>query len=159
MLKDLIKMAGKLDSMGLNREANVIDSLIKKIAGDFDSAAYIAGRIEPESSGPTSGEERETLTGLGFSPLNERENEAIDLLMPNPGEYNYNNGCYIVIPHKYPRIDPMIYLRQPGKTNRTYSGHNQDELAKIISRFLDYGPNPYRPNGSLPVPGSGKLSG
>lgn len=54
MLKDLIKMAGKLDALGFKREADTIDSLIKKVAGDkdgvFDSASYIANRIEPESS-------------------------------------------------------------------------------------------------------------
>lgn len=55
MLKDLIKMAGKLDSLGLKKEADTVDSLIKKIAGDkdgeysatFDSASYIANRAEP----------------------------------------------------------------------------------------------------------------
>ena len=32
MLKDLIKMASKLDALGLSREADLIDSLIKKFA-------------------------------------------------------------------------------------------------------------------------------
>jgi len=32
MLKDLIKVANSLDSLGLNKEANIIDSIIKKIA-------------------------------------------------------------------------------------------------------------------------------
>lgn len=32
MLKDLIKMAGELDALGLKREADIIDSLIKKFA-------------------------------------------------------------------------------------------------------------------------------
>ena len=163
MLKDLIKMAGRLDSMGLKREADIVDALIQKVAGDFDkpfdSASYIAGRIEPESSLPTSAEEMENLTRLGFSPLNMSENEDLNLERSLAGEYNYNNGCYMVIPHNYPGIGPMIYLRQPGKTTRTYSGYNQDELAKVISRFLDWGRSPYRLDESLPVPGSERLSG
>jgi len=32
MLKDLIKVANKLDSFGLTKEANIIDNIIKKIA-------------------------------------------------------------------------------------------------------------------------------
>ena len=32
MLKDLIKMAGELDALGLKREADIVDSLIKKFA-------------------------------------------------------------------------------------------------------------------------------
>ncbi len=36
MLKDLIKVANYLDSLGLKKEANNIDSIIKKIAGSED---------------------------------------------------------------------------------------------------------------------------
>ena len=53
MLNDLIKMASKLDALGFKREADTIDSLIKKVAGDkdgvFDSASYIVKKIEPGS--------------------------------------------------------------------------------------------------------------
>jgi len=188
MLKDLIKMAGRLDSMGLKREANIVDALIQKVAGDFDkpfdSAAYIAGRVEP--SLPTSGgdfdsasyiagrrepsrparpdsyTERFMLTDMGFSPL------SMDGLDPNiqsmlssgeyNGNYNDNNGCYMVVPINYPKVGPMIYLRQPGKATRTYSGQNQDDLAVRIGYVMTpY--NGYYRNGSLPVPGSEKLSG
>ena len=34
MLKDLIKMAGYLDDLGLRREADIVDALIKKVAGE-----------------------------------------------------------------------------------------------------------------------------
>lgn len=34
MIKDLVKVATKLDSLGLKREADYIDSLIRKIAGE-----------------------------------------------------------------------------------------------------------------------------
>ena len=55
MLKDLIKIANKLDTLGFRREADTVDSLIKKFAGDkageysatFDSASYIANRTDP----------------------------------------------------------------------------------------------------------------
>ena len=33
MLKDLVKMASKLDALGLSKEADTIDTLIRKIAG------------------------------------------------------------------------------------------------------------------------------
>jgi len=37
MLKDLVKMASKLDALGLSKEADVIDNLVRKIAGSDDS--------------------------------------------------------------------------------------------------------------------------
>jgi hypothetical protein len=44
MLKDLIKVANKLDSLGLSKEADLLDSLINKIASDNLE-------IEPEEMG------------------------------------------------------------------------------------------------------------
>jgi hypothetical protein len=34
MIKDLVKIANKLDSLGLKKEADFLDSLIKKMAGN-----------------------------------------------------------------------------------------------------------------------------
>lgn len=36
MLKDLVKMASKLDTLGLSKEADTIDALIRKIASRED---------------------------------------------------------------------------------------------------------------------------
>lgn len=36
MLKDLVKMASKLDTLGLSKEADTIDALIRKIASRKD---------------------------------------------------------------------------------------------------------------------------
>lgn len=36
MLKDLVKMANKLDALGLSKEADVIDNLVRKIASRED---------------------------------------------------------------------------------------------------------------------------
>ena len=36
MLKDLVKMASKLDALGLSKEADVIDNLVRKIAANHD---------------------------------------------------------------------------------------------------------------------------
>ena len=36
MLKDLVKMASKLDALGLSKEADVIDNLVRKIASRED---------------------------------------------------------------------------------------------------------------------------
>ena len=36
MLKELVKVASKLDALGLTREADVVDALIQKIAGYTD---------------------------------------------------------------------------------------------------------------------------
>jgi hypothetical protein len=36
MLKDLVKMASKLDALGLSKEADTIDALIRKIASNYD---------------------------------------------------------------------------------------------------------------------------
>ncbi len=47
MIKDLVKVATKLDSLGLKREADYIDSLIRKIAtGDDDFRATLEGLSE-----------------------------------------------------------------------------------------------------------------
>lgn len=40
MIKDLIKIAGRLDSLGLKKEADFIDSLISKIASDDGRIRY-----------------------------------------------------------------------------------------------------------------------
>jgi hypothetical protein len=46
MLKDLIKMAGKLDSMGLKRESDIVDALIQKVAaGDSDVIIFLREQI------------------------------------------------------------------------------------------------------------------
>jgi hypothetical protein len=43
MLKDLVKMASKLDALGLSKEADVIDNLVRKIASREDELqAYIS---------------------------------------------------------------------------------------------------------------------
>ena len=164
MLKDLIKMAGYLDSLGLRREANIVDALIRKVAGDkdlpFDSASYIAGRIEPdrnefsntfdsasyiagrrEPSRPDgSYRERSILISMGFSPLNMDDVNSNIQSMFSAGEYNYKNGCYIVVPRHYPDVEPMIY------------DQNQDQSEGDISYFITP-ENGYYLNKSLPVPG------
>lgn len=38
MLKDLVKMASKLDSLGLTKEADTIDALVRKMAGEFNDS-------------------------------------------------------------------------------------------------------------------------
>jgi len=35
MLKDLVKVAGRLNSLGLSYEANFIDAVVRKFAGDL----------------------------------------------------------------------------------------------------------------------------
>lgn len=43
MLKELVKMAGKLDSLGLTAEADAVDALIKRIASDDLGSEEISG--------------------------------------------------------------------------------------------------------------------
>jgi len=56
MLKDLIKVANRLDALGLQKEADVIDGMIKKISSDEPSnvikSEEILGAIDPEESTP-----------------------------------------------------------------------------------------------------------
>ena len=56
MIKELIKIANRLDSIGHKREADAVDGIIRKIAADkdrtFNSAAYIANRIDPRDINP-----------------------------------------------------------------------------------------------------------
>ena len=56
MIKELIKIANRLDSIGRKREADAVDGIIRKIAADkdgtFNSAAYIANRIDPRDINP-----------------------------------------------------------------------------------------------------------
>jgi hypothetical protein len=53
MLKDLVKVANRLDSLGLTREADAIDGLVKKIAGmsEGDDLDLEDGDIEYMESG------------------------------------------------------------------------------------------------------------
>jgi hypothetical protein len=46
MLKDLVKMASKLDALGLNKEADVIDNLVRKIASREDELQSYMGDSE-----------------------------------------------------------------------------------------------------------------
>lgn len=52
MLKELIKMAGEFDQLGLTKEANTVDAMIAKIAGhdDFDEQSDYEQSIVPERS-------------------------------------------------------------------------------------------------------------
>lgn len=43
MLKELIKVAEKLDSIGRAKEANFVDSLIKKVSSDFNEIGSFEG--------------------------------------------------------------------------------------------------------------------
>lgn len=46
MLKDLVKMASKLDALGLSKEADVIDNLVRKIASREDELQSYMGDSE-----------------------------------------------------------------------------------------------------------------
>ena len=84
MLKDLIKVANYLDSLGLKKEANNIDSIIKKIAGSEDlviSDLSYLGLIETELDAWDDGPPQMMLTPVlrfnfsvnGFSKTKEIE--------------------------------------------------------------------------------------
>jgi hypothetical protein len=53
MLKDLVKMASKLDALGLSKEADVIDNLVRKIASREDELqSYMRADVNPENLSP-----------------------------------------------------------------------------------------------------------
>jgi hypothetical protein len=56
MLKDLVKMASKLDALGLSKEADVIDTLIRKIASREDE-------LQSYMSDPGYGMNRDDMEG------------------------------------------------------------------------------------------------
>lgn len=54
MLKDLLKVANKLDALGLTKEADVVDTLIQKIAGYTDfGGGFDEGRGEDSGGFPS----------------------------------------------------------------------------------------------------------
>jgi hypothetical protein len=167
MLKNLVKVANRLDSLGLTKEADAVDKFIRKMAGGHgDPGNWSESEWEEwESEAGTfpkmdASEEGMSLGNLGFSSLDsagvdtDHVYAAIDEMRNPAGSYSMNNSSYLVVPHNYPKLEVMIYLNQPGRETRTYSGHRQRDLGDSISDFLVS--NGYKST-ELPVPGSEKL--
>ena len=54
MIKELVKVAGKLDELGLTKEADFLDKMISKLANDWDDYGFHdePTEIEPLESNP-----------------------------------------------------------------------------------------------------------
>lgn len=120
MLKDLVKLANHLDSKGLEKEADALDSVIRKIAG--------SGRRRGQSGDNKEFEERYK-SPAGYDTMGRKECEVcsgngsfqrvIKVNCPMcSGEGSYDSE--VEIPPI--RTEPF-YLEQPGRgTNRGSGG-------------------------------------
>lgn len=104
MIKDLIKMAGELDALGLSREADIIDSLIKKFAsppladiGEWETGDKDLKLTDEERIG-----NREHRRGVGWGLSPEAVGVAKWVMEKSPGKWVF------VIPDNVYEIEKKI---------------------------------------------------
>lgn len=104
MLKDLIKMASKLDALGLSREADIIDSLIKKFAGPplIDVGEWETGDADVKLTDIELHEGKEGRRGIGWSLSSKEVDTAKWIMEKSPGDWVF------VIPDNVYKIEEKI---------------------------------------------------
>ena len=104
MLKDLIKMAGELDALGLKREADIVDSLIKKFAGPplIDVGEWETGDADVELTQDEKIRNREERRGIGWGLRPEWVDTAKWIMEKSPGDWVF------VIPDNIYKIEEKI---------------------------------------------------
>lgn len=101
MIKDLIKVASELDKLGLIKEANIIDLLIKKIAsGDEvtfnDTSEMMIGEVSSSISEEEIAERAESINDLPlrFRSSTVQEIEAVRDAQPRTDEAYLRSTYY-----------------------------------------------------------------
>lgn len=105
MLKDLIKMAGELDALGLKREADIIDSLIKKFAGPplIDVGEWETGDKDLKLTDEERIRNKEHRRGVGWGLPPEGVDKAKWIMEKSPGDWVF------VIPDNVYEIEKKIW--------------------------------------------------
>lgn len=84
-IKELTKLANHLDSKGLQKEADVIDSFVKDAGAMATIGAWIAGRLSDETLTDIANKlPSERLAGLAKKMDKEKQKEVIRLLVGDP---------------------------------------------------------------------------
>ena len=104
MIKDLIKMAGELDALGLSREADIIDSLIKKFASPplADIGEWETGDEDVELADIELREGKEGRRGIGWGLSPKEVDTAKWIMRKSPGDWVF------VIPDNVYKIKEKI---------------------------------------------------
>lgn len=104
MLKDLIKIAGELDLLGLSKEADIVDALIRKVASPplVDVAEWETGDADAELTADEKIRNREERRGVGWGMLPEWVDTAKWIMEKSPGDWVF------VIPDNIYKIEEKI---------------------------------------------------
>lgn len=95
MIKELLKVADKLDEMGLDKDASKIDGMIKKLAqltndpGVYDSAAPLKHIVDPGDTMTSMTERHSASTGKTVADniaLNKHKDPTFDADKLQPGQ-------------------------------------------------------------------------
>jgi len=130
MLKDLVKVANRLDSLGLTREADTLDFFIQKEASDFAHRRGIGGHnldrnltdLEIEDFKKTHPKEYEYLITVPDEAIKELLEGYIiaEYLSQSPGERNLDLETLL-----FKEIEYEEYLKENGDS----SGVNLDSIS------------------------------
>ena len=103
MLKDLIKIAGELDALGFNREADIVDALIRKVAVPLaDVAEWKTGDANVELTDREFNEGKESRRGVGSGLSSKDVGVAKWIMRESPGNWVF------VIPDNINNIEEKI---------------------------------------------------
>jgi len=89
VLKDLIKIAGELDALGFNREADIVDALIRKVASPplADVAEWETGDANVALTDREVLEQKESRRGVGWGLSPEGVETAKLIMRESPGNW------------------------------------------------------------------------
>jgi hypothetical protein len=88
VLKDLIKIAGELDLLGLNREADIVDALIRKVAGPLaDIVEWETGNADLELTDEERIRNKEHRRGVGWGLPPEGVDVTKWVMEKSPGDW------------------------------------------------------------------------
>lgn len=103
MLKDLIKIAGELDALGLNREADIVDALIRKVAGPLaDIAEWETGDANVELTDREFNDGKEGRRGIGWGLSSKEVDVAKWIMRESHGDWVF------VIPDNIHNLEEKI---------------------------------------------------
>jgi hypothetical protein len=88
VLEDLIKIAGELDALGLNREADIVDALIRKVAGPLaDIAEWETGNEDLKLTDEERIMNKEHRRGVGWGLPPEGVDVTKWVMEKSPGDW------------------------------------------------------------------------
>jgi len=104
MLEDLIKIAGELDALGFNREADIVDALIRKVANPplADIVELETGNADLELTFEELMRNKESRRGVGWGLSPEGVDKTKLVMVKSPGNWVF------VIPDNVSNIERYV---------------------------------------------------